>query len=143
MIVPRDFNLKTYEQTALSFLGRAYKLVPGTGKVAIVQADIASIARTVMRFSTVSGAFGIVTKTQNAVNVPVAGAVFNTMQTDSAWSTDTIGYNFADTIPATAFPGMGQFSAVYTFTPSGSNFSIFPLILRINCVSLESTLAEG
>lgn len=143
MIFARDFTLKAYEQTGLTFLGRAYKLVPGTGKVAIIQSDITAISRTVMRFSTVNGAFGVVTKTQTAVNVPVAGAVFNTLQTDSAWNQDTIGYNFADTIPAAAFPGMGQYSAVYTFTPSGGTFSIFPLVIRINCVSLESTLAEG
>lgn len=143
MIFARDFNLQTYEQTALPFLGRVYKLVPGTGKVPAVQLDIATIFRTVMRFSQVNGAFGIVTKTQNAVVVQVATAVFNSLQTDSAWNQDPIGYNFADTIPAVAFPGLGSYSAVYTFAPTGLSFSIFPLVLRINCVSLESTLAEG
>ena len=143
MIFARDFNLKAYEQNGLPFLGRAYKLVPGTGKVAIVQADITSITRTVKRFSTVNGAFGNITTPQSAVNVPVATAIFDTLKTDSAWNADTIGYNFADTIPAAAFPGLGAYSAVYTFTPAGTNFSVFPLILRINVVSLESTLAEG
>lgn len=144
MTNPRFFPMQGYEQTPLPFLGRVYKNIPGTGKSIAQQADISLISLTVKRFNTVNGAWGGVTETESGLVVAVAGAVFNSLQTDSSWNQDAIGYNFAHTIPAAAFPGLGDYAAVYTFTPSGSNFSIFPLILKpITILSLQGVLSEG
>jgi hypothetical protein len=140
----RIFKVDCYEQMPLPLLGRVYKLVPGSGKTPIVQADILSIALTVRRFNTVAGGWGAITNTESAINVPVNPAVFNALQTDSAWSFDTVGYNFAHTIPAGAFPGLGVYSCVYVFTPAnGANFSIFPLAMVANALSLQGIFAEG
>src|SRR5215472_3354426 len=108
----RIFKLDGIEKTALPFLGRVYKSVAGTGKVLVVQSDITSISRTVRRFNTNAGGFGNVTTTENGGNVPVNPAIFNTLQTDNSWNKDAIGYNFADTVPAADFPGMGAYSIV-------------------------------
>jgi hypothetical protein len=140
----RIFKLEAYEQMPLPLLGRIYKLVPGSGKSPIVQADIQSIALTVRRFNQVAGGWGGVTNTEAALNVPVIPAVFNSLQTDSAWSFDMLGYNFAHTIPAAAFPGLGVYSVVYVFTPvNGASFSIFPLALVASALSLQGVFAEG
>jgi hypothetical protein len=144
MTDPRFFPLSGYEQTALPFLGRAYKNVPGAGKSIVTQADVAAISLKVQRFNRVNGAWGGLTTTVNGLAIPVATSVFNALQTDSSWNIDAIGYNFAHTIPATAFPGLGDYVAVYSFTPAGTNFSIFPLILKpITILSMQGTLVEG
>jgi hypothetical protein len=144
MTGPRYFPATGYEQQALPFLGRVYKNVPGTGKSPVVQSDLTSITLTVRRFNRVNGGWGGVTATETALAVTVSTSIFNTLQTDSTWWKDTIGYNFAHTIPAAAFPGLGDYIGVYTFTPSGTNFSIFPLILNpIKILSLQATLVEG
>lgn len=140
----RTFKLSGYEQTALPFLARVYKLVPGVGKSPIVRADIASIAVTVRRFPLTSGAWGQIATTLNAAAVTVSSAVFDSLQTDSAWTADALGYNFAHTIPASAFPGLGEYSAVYIFTPASGTISIFPLIIKpLTIVSLQGILPEG
>lgn len=144
MTNPRFFPMAGYEQQALPFLARVYKNVPGSGRTPVVQADITSITLTVRRFNRVNGGYGVITTTENGIAVVVSSAVYNTLQTDSSWNKDTIGYNFAHTIPAAAFPGLGDYAAVYTFTPAGSNFSIFPLVLQpIKIMSLQGTLVEG
>lgn len=144
MTDPRFFPLTGYEQTALPFLGRAYKNVPGAGRSPVVKADIFAITLTVQRFNRVNGGWGGRTTTLNGSSVSVASSVFDALQTDSSWNKDAIGYNFAHTIPAGAFPGLGDYVAVYEFTPSGSNFSIFPLVLKpVTILSLQGTLVEG
>lgn len=144
MTNPRFFPMTGYEQQALPFLGRVYKNVPGTGRSIVVQSDVASIACSVRRFNRVNGAWGGLTTTENALAVVVANSIFDTLQTDSSWNADAIGYNFAHTIPAAAFPGLGDYIAVYEFTPAGSNFSIFPLVLKpIQILSLQGVLTEG
>lgn len=139
----RVFKLEGYEQTALPILSRVYKSVPGTGKVAAQQADITSINRIVRRFNTVAGGWGGVTTTDSGTALTVAAAIFNALQTSNDWWKDTIGYNFADTVPAAKFPGMGAYSIVYTFTPASASFSIFPLVITARMISLQGTLVEG
>jgi hypothetical protein len=144
MTAARFFALTGYEQTALPFMARAYKIVPGTGKTPITQSDVSAIALTVRRFNTVNGGWGGLTTTQNGIAVSVSTSVFNSLQTDNGWNADAIGYNFAYTIPAAAFPGLGEYAALFTFTPAGSNFSIFPLIIKpVTILSLQGVLAEG
>jgi hypothetical protein len=144
MIVKRIFKLDGTEQMPLPFLCRVFKIVPGTGKVLIVQADVNSITRTVRRFNlNQAPSWGGVTLTENGTSVNVASAIFNTLQTDNAWWKDGQGYNFADTIPATSFPGLGAYSTVYTFTPAGGAFNTFELVIRHNMVSLQGVLSEG
>ena len=139
----RIFKLDGYEKTPLPILARIYKSVPGVGKVAIQQADLTGITRTVRRFGTVAGQFGNVTQPETCTALVIPSSIFNTLQTDNSWWKDGIGYNFADTIPAASFPGLGAYSIVYTFTPSGPSFSIFPFVVRANMVSLQGTLVEG
>lgn len=144
MTNPRFFPITGYEQTPLPFLARIYKNTPGFGKMIVTQGDVSSIVLTVRRFNTVNGGWGGVTTTENSIAVPVATSLFNTIQVDSSWVQDAIGYNFAHTIPAAAFPGLGDYIGIYTFTPSGNNFSIFPLVLKpITILSLQGSLAEG
>lgn len=139
----RIFKLDGYEKTALPLLARIYKAVPGTGKVPVLKADITSISRMVRRMNLNAGVFGNVTTPDTGSSVVVATAIFDTLQTDSTWWKDAIGYNFADTVPATMFPGLGAYSIVYTFTPASQSFAIFPFVVRANMVSLQGTLVEG
>ena len=144
MTNPREFPLTGYEKQALPYLGRVYKIVPGTGKVAVVQTDITGITRTVRRFNTNAGAWGTVSTTENGTALNISNVIFNTLQTDNGWWKDAIGYNFADSIPASSFPGLGKYIAVYELTPSSNSFAIFPLVLKpIEIVSLQGTQTEG
>jgi hypothetical protein len=143
MIAPRIFKLDGIEQTALPILARIYKLVAGTGKTPITQSDLTSISRKIMRMNLNSGAFGNVSEPDTGTSITVATAVYNSLQTDTAWWKDTIGYNFADVVPAAKFPGLGAYSIVYTFTPSSPTVAVFPFIIRCNVVSLQGTLSEG
>lgn len=139
----RKFRLTGFEQMALPVLGRVYKSVPGTGKVAVVQADITSISRTIRRFQTNNLSYGAVTTIETGTSITVANAIFNALQTDSTWWKDSIGYNFSDAPPAAKFPGLGVYEIVYQFTPASAGLAIFPLVIEASIVSLEGALAEG
>lgn len=139
----RKFRIVGFEQMALPILGRIYKSVPGTGKVAVAQADVTSITRTIRRLTTNNLAFGAVTTIESGTSVVVASAIFNALQTDSTWWKDSIGYNFSDAPPASKFPGLGLYEIVYQFTPASAGLSMFPLVLEASIVSLEGALAEG
>lgn len=79
----------------------------------ITQAGVSSITYQVIRqpAGTTSG----------SGSVTIAASVFDTLQTDDRWDNDDIGFNFAHTIPASAFDTLGPVRVRYTFnTPSGN-----------------------
>lgn len=53
-------------------------------------------------------------------NCTVATVVFDTLQTDAIWASDSTGYNFKHELAGTNFPtGNNLYRIEYTFTPSG------------------------
>lgn len=58
-------------------------------------------------------------------SVTIADSVFDTLQTGSAWTKDTTGYNFKHTVPSTCFPDGGRtYTIEYVFTESdGTTFA--------------------
>jgi hypothetical protein len=138
MISARVFkNLDGVEQTPLPLMARLYKLIAGTGKVPLTAADVSAVTLAVQRWNPVNG------NSSSTFNQTVSPTFFSTLQVDTNWTKDLLGYNFAFIIPASAFPGRGSYSWVFSFTPVGSNFTIEPFVGKSNMVSLQGTVVEG
>lgn len=119
--------LEGWEQHALTVLAR----VQHNGSN-IQQADISSIACTVRRYARGSNSvLNTLTPT-----VTVSSAVFDSLQTDGKWTEDATGYNFAFTVPGTAFPDGARYDYIigFIFTPASGND--FPLVCKPQIKSL-------
>lgn len=91
---------------------------------AVTQASLSAIEITVANVRTGE-------ETYNAA-VNIASTIFDTYQTGNAWTIDSTGYNFRDTIPPAAFPDNNtRYQVEYKFTPtSGSAWVATPLIVE-------------
>jgi len=84
------------------------------------QADISAITYTIYTIDAVTGAATAVTGHEN-VALTVADVMFDSLQTDSRWTTDSTGYNFRHTIDVTsndAFPSAGDYRIDVVITPT-------------------------
>lgn len=107
-IIPQSVSV--YEGSGASFMAR----VLGNAGTNITQASISSITCNVYNAITLASVA--------TPSVVVASSVFDTLQTDSRWDTDTTGYNFRHDLPPTAFPD-GDIPLVieYLFTPASGD----------------------
>jgi hypothetical protein len=96
----------------------------------IKQADVASIS--VATYDTQSQAI-----VGTAFTPSVNTSVFDTLQTDSRWNADAVGYNVAIAMPATAWPAQGRYQVEVKITPAAG--SIFYLVTQIQAEKLFST----
>jgi hypothetical protein len=98
--------VKVIEDSAFSLMAR----VVGSNGVLITQADITSIAYSVVKISD-----GTVIGTGS---LTVADVVFDTLQTDKRWSEDSTGYNVLITPNPTLIPEGGvTYAFEVVFTP--------------------------
>lgn len=87
--------------------------------VPITKAGLNGITVTVKRFN----AGDTPAVTYGPAPLVVANTVFDVYQTDARWTQDTIGYNFAASIPNTAFPEDDEYWVAFVFDPtSGTDF---------------------
>ncbi|QNN24348.1 hypothetical protein HED60_19410 [Planctomycetales bacterium ZRK34] len=102
-----------FENSAVITLARIRK---NTGDNA-QQSDISSITCNIYDISDTSAA-------QSTPSVTVSSVIYDTLQTDSRWTADSTGYNFAHEIPAWAlWKGDTTYRIEYLFTPaSGEAF---------------------
>ena len=101
-----------FEDTAITLMAR----IVDANNDPITQAGISSISYAVHK---VDG-----TEVVESTALTVSDVVFDTLQTDSIWDTDSTGYNFKHEPGAAAFPdGDTRYRVEYLFTPaSGSPF---------------------
>lgn len=130
MSAPTEILMVTiFEDTGLWLAGRTKGNV-GTN---ITQASISSIALKVFDLEDSN------TEVYSAALV-VSSTVFDTLQTtalDPRWSKDSRGYNFATTIPASAFPLGRKYRVEIVFTPtSGEKFAA---VAEVNVKELYSS----
>ena len=114
-----------WEDSGASLMGR----VLGNAGTAIVQADMTGISRSVYLGDTVvAGPTAIV----------VATAVFDTLQTDARWTTDSTGYNFRDDAPETIFADSDRIHIVeYALDPaSGEDFHV---VFRVTIAKIRTS----
>ena len=106
-------SVTIFEDSGSSLMRR----VLGNDGVAITQADITTITRNIYARGTLVG---------EATDIVVADSVFDTLQTDARWTSDSTGYNFRDDLEAEAFPtGDTVYRVEYLFEPeSGENFHV-------------------
>jgi hypothetical protein len=113
-----------FEGGAVVLLARVR--LPATG-APIVQSDLSSIVYQVTEVSRTP--FRV---TRVATGLVIANVVFNTLQIDSRWDVDSVGFNFVHIVPAADFPSAfveenrpQKFLVDYKFTPtSGEAFRI-------------------
>ena len=104
-------------------LARILTVNGSNNKVAAVIADVSTISRSV--FLVTDGVVGT-TAVIGPTTVVVADTVTNTLSTGDIWDTKYdfdgfAGFNFIDTVPATAFPtGGAVYCLRYTFTSASS-----------------------
>ena len=110
------FRRTGFEDTPIVSLQR----VVGLDGVALTQAGVASIARTVWDLGT-SKMDDPPSQVAAGTGIPVvADTIFDTLQTDNGWTEDTTGYNFRDVVPAVAFPDAGhRYRVEYLLTLAG------------------------
>ena len=108
-----------FEDSGIHLMAR----ITGQDAANITQADISSIAYAVYDLN--------VPKTAIASGaLVVATVVYNTLQTDSRWRTDSTGYNFRWAAPAALFAtGDTQYGAVVRLTPAAGD--VFPIEYKI------------
>lgn len=113
LVIPRDASV--YEGAGFRWMAR---ITGGDGNN-IAQADVSSIAFSVYDLADTSAASATGT-------LAVASVVFDALQTDSRWTVDSTGYNFAWDVAYTIFAdGDTTYRLEVTFSPaSGDPFHL-------------------
>ncbi len=103
---------RAFAATGAAFMAR----IRGSDGSYVTQAATTSIAYAVSDVTT-GASVSVITGSP-----VVSSTVFDTLQTDAAWSKDSTGYNFKHSLAATAFPTIGHvYLVVYTFTPAAGD----------------------
>lgn len=129
-----SFKVAFREDSSCHIVGRL-AMADGTGDATgiagegnfVKAADLSSIVRTVYDEADLSTAILTTTLTVGTV-------VLDTPVTDTAlWEGDSVGYNFKDQIPKTAFPTGGHIYRVeYVFTPTaGASYAWYEAVVGV------------
>jgi len=96
--------------------------IQGSDAANIAQADITSIRYGIYDLSSSTP----LTELSDSAALVVADVVFDTLQTDSRWDTDSTGYNFRHTVASTTLTGGDhKYGVKYSFVPaSGQAFMV-------------------
>ena len=117
-------KLAVFEDTGFSLMAR----IQGTDAEDIQQADISSIAYSVYDLSST----GSPTTTGS---LTVSNVVFDTLQTDSRWNTDTTGYNFRWDVPASIpADGAKNYQIEIAFTPTSGE--VYHAVYQVTTTNL-------
>lgn len=101
--------------------------VLGNAATAITQATVSSVTRKVFDLD------GATPTTPVSSALTVSTVVFDTLQTDGRWATDSTGYNFLDAVDDDVFTtGGNRYRVEYVFEPSsGAKFHVvFEVLAR-------------
>jgi hypothetical protein len=108
--------------------------VVGLDGEVVVQADISSIALEVYDEDSDTPTTSVL----SAVPV-VASTIFDTLQVDSRWGEDDIGYNFRYAILASALTAVGGHTYRCEFLLTPSSGGPIPVVGFFKCIPLRST----
>jgi hypothetical protein len=118
MANPSDITGKVFKHGTVTTLAR----VLGAANAPIVQADISSVSYTIYLLDSRDPDNWTPVSGHSAVSLTVSAVVFNTLQTDAAWTTDATGYNFRHEIDISvnqAFTAAGsKYLVEYRFVPN-------------------------
>lgn len=110
---PKIFKTKFNEDGSAYVMARAMRKNSSQNLVALVPADVSSVVRRV--FTTSDGAVVI-----GPTTLTVSDVILGSLSTGTIWTVDTTGFNFVDTVPATAFPdGDTEYQIEYKITLTG------------------------
>jgi hypothetical protein len=113
-----DIAGKVFKHGTITTLAR----VLGAANAPVVQTDIASISYTIYLLDSRDPDNWTPVTGHSSVALTVSAVVFNTLQTDAAWTTDAIGYNFRHEIDISvnqAFNAAGsKYLVEYRFVPN-------------------------
>ena len=99
-----------YENTGLTCMAR----ITGEDASYVEQSDISSIGLKIFADDSTSASID--------ASLTVADVVFDTLQTDSRWTTDSTGYNFKYEIASAGFPdGDVTYRCEFKFIPTSGN----------------------
>jgi hypothetical protein len=122
----QEFFTEGKEDAPLTFAARITYPNASYNKTPITQSVVDSITYKVFDKQT-----GIQTASSTFT---VADTVFDTYQTGDAWRSGGAGYNFAATVPASAFPKSGKYRIEIQLSLTGSSM---PIDLWINHLAAE------
>ena len=103
--------------------------VAGEG-AALIQSDVVSITCKIFFLDSATPETAIATP-----SVVVSSAIFNALQTDSSWFTDSIGYNFFHSIAPNTFTTAGLYQLQYSATLIGGR--AFPIVAQLEANPLR------
>lgn len=107
--------------------------VVGHSGAAITQASLTSISYKVFDLDGTTPDTAILSGTAT-----VSSVVFDTLQTDSRWSEDSTGFNFAHALAVTAFPsGDHRHRIEYLFTPASG--AVFFVLFEVAAIDVRTS----
>ena len=96
--------------------------IVGLGGGNILPADINAVKYTVFLLDDQNADSRTAVAGHNDVTLPVAGVIFNALQTDAVWTVDTIGYNFRHVLDVSVSPAFAvagrRYLVEYRLTPA-------------------------
>jgi len=110
------------------YKGPKFSVRQGTGRRFLARAELADGTDILQsHFDGTGGSIACAVRNAAGTSVyanatlTVASVVYNTLQTDALWTEDSDGYNFAFSVPASAFSTVGYRHVLFTFTPETAN----------------------
>ena len=96
----------------------------------VKQADVASIKYTIYELDDADPTSRTAVDGHTAAPLVVADTIYDTLQTDSAWTADSVGYNFLHVVDITTNPAFTvaqrRYLVEYTLTPTDGQ----PILVR-------------
>ena len=118
---PKIYKTRWNEDGSAYVMARAMRKNSSQNLIAVVPADVSSVSRKVFKVSDGSVIIGPTT-------LVTADVILSALSTGSIWTVDSTGFNFIDTVPATAFPdGDTDYQVEYKITLTGGE--VFWLIV--------------